>query len=158
RSPAHGRCRRPAAARSAPRSGPGRRRPRAGGASLRRAADGCRHRGALQFVDRRRPGDPGMNLALVIEDLDPARGGAEVFSARLGRWLLQAGHGVTVLAARWDPALERDYRACSARARFERIPRCVGPRALGTFAFARGAASRIAALKQAGAVDLSLDM
>jgi UDP-glucose:(heptosyl)LPS alpha-1,3-glucosyltransferase len=99
-----------------------------------------------------------MNLALVIEDLDPARGGAEVFSARLGRWLLQAGHGVTVLAARWDPALERDYRACSARARFERIPRCIGPRALGTYAFARGAASRIAALKRAGAVDLSLDM
>lgn len=44
----------------------------------------------------------GMKIAVVIEHFDPARGGAETYTAGLVQWLAGKGHEVTVLAEDWS--------------------------------------------------------
>jgi UDP-glucose:(heptosyl)LPS alpha-1,3-glucosyltransferase len=48
-----------------------------------------------------------MKIGLVIEQLDPRRGGAEQWTYQFARWLLNAGHEVHVVAGGFAPAAER---------------------------------------------------
>jgi UDP-glucose:(heptosyl)LPS alpha-1,3-glucosyltransferase len=48
-----------------------------------------------------------MNIGLVIESLDLARGGAEQWTSQFAQWLLAAGHEVHVVAAHVASHLER---------------------------------------------------
>lgn len=44
-----------------------------------------------------------MNIGLVIESLDPRRGGAEQWTTQFARWLVRAGHEVHVVASHFSP-------------------------------------------------------
>jgi UDP-glucose:(heptosyl)LPS alpha-1,3-glucosyltransferase len=46
-----------------------------------------------------------MRIGLVIESLDPARGGAEQWTSQYARWLIGAGHEVHVVAGQFAPEL-----------------------------------------------------
>jgi UDP-glucose:(heptosyl)LPS alpha-1,3-glucosyltransferase len=99
-----------------------------------------------------------MIVAVVIERLDPARGGAEVYAVDFCRWLLAAGHEVTLVAGDWPEDVEATLRGTGGVARFERIDTGGGPRATRALLFARRAAHRVAALRRAGRIDVSIDM
>ena len=99
-----------------------------------------------------------MKTGIVINRLEPARGGAEVYTSDFVRWLLDAGHDVTVVAAKWNPSLEAECRKFRGRVKFERIDPGRGLHVLRSVRFAETAERRIAALKTAGEIDVALDM
>jgi len=81
---------------------------------LRRAARitlaGCFPRERLTVF-----GVPTLHIALVIKEFDPARGGAEKYAVGVARVLIDAGHEVSVYAARYREGV------CPG-ARFVRVP------------------------------------
>ena len=99
-----------------------------------------------------------MKIGVVINRLEPARGGAEVYTSDFVRWLLQSGHDVTVVAARWNAALEAECRKLRGRVKFERINAGWGLHVLRSVRFAEAAERRVAGLKAAGEIDVALDM
>ena len=99
-----------------------------------------------------------MKIGVVINRLEPARGGAEVYTSDLVRWLLDAGHAVTVVAAKWNPSLEAECRKLPGSVKFQRIDPGWGLHVLRSVRFAEAAERRIAALKAAGEIDVALDM
>ncbi|HVC96932.1 MAG TPA: glycosyltransferase family 4 protein [Pirellulales bacterium] len=84
-----------------------------------------------------------MKIGLVIEHLDPRRGGAEQWTHQFARWLARAGHEVHVVADGFAPGAERTGI----------VPHRLPP-STGRLGFARAAERRLDAL----ALDLVHDM
>lgn len=84
-----------------------------------------------------------MKIGLVIEHLDPARGGAERWTTDFAHWLANAGHEVHAVSRHFAPEIERLPLACHAlsgtRSRLE---------------FARAARQRLESLR----LDVTHDM
>jgi UDP-glucose:(heptosyl)LPS alpha-1,3-glucosyltransferase len=99
-----------------------------------------------------------MNVAIVIENLSPAQGGAESQGAELVRWLLGASHGVSVVARSWASEFEAGLTAAGAEASFHRIAREPGPRAWRAYQFALRSAARVRELRREGRIDVALDL
>ncbi|HUY33796.1 MAG TPA: glycosyltransferase family 4 protein [Pirellulales bacterium] len=84
-----------------------------------------------------------MKIGLVIEHLDPRRGGAEQWTHQFAHWLLGAGHEVHVVAGGFAAGAERTGI----------VPHRL-PRAAGRLEFARAAEDRLDALS----LDVAHDM
>ena len=99
-----------------------------------------------------------MVIAVVIERLDPRRGGAEVYTADFIRWLLRRGDSVVVVCSSCDSGLRTELEALPGEIAIEHVKVARLPRSLRAFAFARSSSRIIEEMKSRGRVDVSLDM